>query len=82
MLALLRFQIACRPPPPSYVFKSQVIRRRLGEPAQAELFDAHNAPSTQAGLHPSGSRPRLQGPARPENRPASVPRRPRFHSCC
>jgi hypothetical protein len=22
-------------------FKSQVIRRRLGEPAQAELFDAH-----------------------------------------
>ncbi len=41
MLALLRFQIACRPPPPSYVFKSQVIRRRLDEPAQAELFDAH-----------------------------------------
>ena len=41
MLALLRFQIARRPPPPSYVFKSQVIRRRLGEPAQAELFDAH-----------------------------------------
>ncbi|HEY6723730.1 MAG TPA: hypothetical protein VI197_06845 [Polyangiaceae bacterium] len=22
-------------------FKSQMIRRRLGEPAQAELFDAH-----------------------------------------
>jgi hypothetical protein len=22
-------------------FKSQVIRRRLGEPAQPELFDAH-----------------------------------------